>query len=159
MVKRFLILLAAVAWAFSAPAQTRTYADNESGTFVFGLQQYYFGDNGQLDFDGAVASVENGKVMLDGKLLEGSGVETLIGLHDFTDSGKLEVIVARRNPSSVSAAIYSKDTGQWKLIGEMRAGNAKDIRVFRQVLSIREGDTLHSWTWHGGKFDHKSNLQ
>ena len=31
----------------------------------------------------------------------------------------------------------------------------KEIRVFRQVLSIRSGEVLHSWTWHGSQFDYK----
>jgi hypothetical protein len=38
----------------------------------------------------------------------------------------------------------------------MEAGG-KEIRVFRQVVSIRSGDVLHSWTWHTDRFDYKGS--
>ena len=31
---------------FTAQAQVRTYSDNASGTFVFGLDSYFYGESG-----------------------------------------------------------------------------------------------------------------
>ena len=145
---------------FSAQAQVRTYSDNASGAFVFGLDSYFFGDSGTLDFSVGGVSVKaflaDGTVHAGDTLLESGNGETLIGIHDFTEDKAPELVVARRSSDSVSAVIYTYASGAWHPIGRMEAGG-KEIRVFRQVISIRSGDVLHSWTWHTDRFDYKSS--
>ena len=145
---------------FGARAQVRTYSDNASGTFVFGLDSYFYGESGTLDFSVGEASVRvslaDGTVRAGDCLLESGNGDTLIGIHDFTGDKAPELMVARRSGDSVSAQIYSFASGDWRSIGRMEAGG-KEIRVFRQVVSIRGGEVLHSWTWHTDRFDYKSS--
>lgn len=145
---------------FTAQAQVRTYSDNASGTFVFGLDSYFFGESGTLDFTvGSLpvkASLADGSVRVGNQLLESGSGDTLIGIHDFTGDAAPELMVARRTGRGVSAQIYVFTSGVWHPIGQMNAGG-QEIRVFRQVVSIRAGEVLHSWTWHTNRFDHKSS--
>ena len=144
----------------TAQAQVRTFSDNASGTFVFGLDSYFYGESGTLDFSAGGVSVKaflaDGTVRLGDTLLESGSGDTLIGIHDFTGDKTPELMVARRSGGSVSARIYSCASGNWVSIGSMEAGG-KEIRVFRQVVSIRSGEVLHSWTWHTDRFDYKSS--
>ena len=144
----------------TAQAQVRTYSDNASGTFVFGLDSYFYGESGTLDFSVGGASVKvslaDGSVRTGDELLESGSGDTLIGIHDFTGDKAPELMVARRSVGSVSAQIYSYASGTWVPIGRMDA-DGKEIRVFRQVVSIRSGEVLNSWTWHGTQFDFKSS--
>ncbi|MBQ2172073.1 MAG: hypothetical protein II454_02645 [Bacteroidales bacterium] len=143
---------------FTAQAQVRTYSDNASGTFVFGLDSYFYGESGTLDFSVGGVSVKaflaDGTVRTGDSLLESGSGDTLIGIHDFTGDKAPELMVARRSGNSVSAQIYTYASGTWSPIGRMEAGG-KEIRVFRQVVSIRSGEVLHSWTWHTDRFDYK----
>ena len=111
-----------------------------------------------LDFSLGEASVRvslaDGTVRAGDCLLESGNGDTLIGIHDFTGDKAPELVVARRNSSSVWAKIYTCSAGTWRPIGEIKA-DGKEIRVFRQVLSIRSGEVLHSWTWHDSQFDYK----
>ena len=145
---------------FTAQAQVRTYSDNASGTFVFGLDSYFYGESGTLDFSVGGASVKvslaDGTVRSGDEFLESGSGDTLIGIHDFTGDKAPELMVARRSEGSVSAQIYSYASGAWVPIGRMDA-DGKDIRVFRQVVYIRSGEVLNSWTWHGSQFDYKSS--
>ena len=158
--KRVIGLLALVA-ALSAHAQVRTYTDNASKTFVVGLDSYFFGASGALDFQlgGASrqAAVENGTVKVDGALLEDGSGDTVIGVHDFTGDRTPELVVARRNGDTLSANVYAFSQGAWKKIGRIGAAGCTEIRVFRQVFSIRSGEALYSWTWHAPKFDFKAS--
>ena len=157
--RKLLLLLLIVLGPLSG-AQTRTFSDNAAGSFVFGLDSYFYGESGILDFSvGGTpvrASLSDGSVSVDGALLEGGSGDTLIGIHDFTGDKAPELVVARRSSTSVSAKIYTGSAGTWRPIGEIKA-DGKEIRVFRQVLSIRSGEVLHSWTWHGSQFDYKSS--
>jgi len=141
-------------------SQTRTYSDNAAGSFVFGLDSYFYGESGTLDFSVGGTSVRaflsDGSVRVGNTLLESGRGDTLIGIHDFTGDKAPELVVARRSSSSVSAKVYTLSSGTWRPIGEIKA-DGKEIRVFRQVLSIRSGEVLHSWTWHDGRFDYKSS--
>ena len=144
----------------TAQAQVRTYSDNASGTFVFGLDSYFYGESGTLDFSVGGVSVKaflaDGTVRIGDEPLESGSGDTLIGIHDFTGDKTPELVVARRSSRSVSAQIYSCASGAWRPIGQMEA-DGKEIRVFRQVVSIRSGEVLNSWTWHGSQFDYKSS--
>lgn len=145
---------------FTAQAQVRTYSDNASGAFVFGLDSYFYGESGTLDFSVGGVSVKaflaDGAVRIGDSFLESGNGDTLVGIHDFTGDKAPELVVARRSGDSVSAQIYSYASGAWSPIGRMEAAG-KDIRVFRQVVSIRSGEVLHSWTWHDSQFDYKSS--
>lgn len=153
----FLLLL-----CLGASAQVRTYSDNASGTFVFGLDSYFYGSAGALEFSvngvPVRASVEEGNVSINGASLSSGSGDTVIGIHDFTGDRSPELMVARRGSQDLSAQIYRLEQGSWKLVGQMESQGGREIRVFRQVVSIRAGSELKSWTWHGGKFDYKSNL-
>lgn len=158
----FIILLLMFA-KFGAKAQTRGYSDNASGTFVVGLDSYFYGASGSLDFElgGTThqASVSNGAVSVDGELLPGENAdtETVIGVHDFTGNRIPELLVGRRTPNSVGATVYSFKDKRWQPVGQMLIQGGQEIRVFRQVVSIRRDGVLCSWTWHGNKFDYKAS--
>ena len=47
--KRLLTIICLLA-GLTAYAQMRTYSDNESKTFIVGLESYFFGESGTLDF-------------------------------------------------------------------------------------------------------------
>jgi len=159
--KKLLFTFLLLSLGFSLPAQVRTYSDNASGTFVVGLDSYYYGPSGSLDFKAGGhqvhAKLEGGTVTVDGSVLSESDADTVIGIHDFTGDREPELVVARRSAQGVRAAVYTLDGDKWKQIGQMIAFDAPEIRVFRQVVSIRRGDALYSWTWHEGKFDFKAS--
>ena len=109
MKRLFCILL----WAFiglAAGAQTRTYTDNASGTFIFGLENYFYGRSGSLEFqaDGKTfnVGVENGDVSVNKAPLEGGMGEVVVGTHDFTGNRIPELVVARRNKGLVCLTLY-----------------------------------------------------
>ena len=163
-----LALLLLLAWACTAVtgrAQVRSYSDNASKTYIVGLDNYFYGDPGALvfDLDGREvrAAVEGGTVSVDGTtLLQGrQGWETIIGIHDFTGNRAPELVVARRSENALEMGIYPYSGGRWKEIGSIGSSRegVSDIRVFRQVISFRKGDALHSWTWRENGFEHKSS--
>lgn len=159
--KRLFCAIAATFLCLMAGAQTRTYSDNASGTFIFGLENYFYGRSGSLEFqaDGNayVVSVENGDVYINGAPLEGGMGEVAVGTHDFTGNRIPELTVARRNAGLVCLTLYKLSGKDWVPAGATDPVEGRELRVFRQVVSVRSGDTLHSWTWHGNKFDYKSN--
>lgn len=142
-----------------AAAQTRTYADNASNTFIFGLENYFFGASGALQFQAGgqdfEASIAQGTVSVNDSVLSAGLGDTVVGIHDFTGNREPELVVARRTDQGVSATVYAQSGNGWTELEQMQVPGAQEIRVFRQVLSIRGGDVLHSWTWHGSQFDYK----
>ena len=160
MKRLFCILLGAVI-GLAASAQTRTYTDNASGTFIFGLENYFYGRSGSLEFqaDGKTfnVGVDNGDVSVNGAPLEGGMGEVVVGSHDFTGNHVPELVVARRNRGLVCLTLYKLSGSRWLPLGSTDPVEGGEMRVFRQVVSVRSGDTLHSWTWHGSRFDYKSN--
>ena len=159
--KRLLFILLGVILSLICNAQTRTYSDNASGTFIFGLDSYFYGRTGSLEFQAGgksfLATVDNGDVYVNGTPLEGGRGEVVVGIHDFTGNRVPELAVARRNASWVALSLYKLAGGNWIPAASIDPVDGKEIRVFRQVVSVRDGDTLHSWTWHGNGFDYKSN--
>ncbi len=160
MRKLICILFAAALGLSGARAQVRTYNDNTTNTFIFGLENYYYGVSGQMDFqvDGKTfqAVVSGSEVLLDGSVLSSGSGNTVIGIHDFTGDRVPDLIAARRNGDLLSVEVYEYTSGEWRPIGRLNAPG-KEIRVFRQVVSIREGEVLRSWTWHGSRFDFKAS--
>lgn len=160
VMKKLLTIMGLFATLF-AGAQTRTYSDNESKTFIIGLESYFFGDSGTLDFsiDKAdfQASLASGAVSVNGVELETGEGDTVIGTHEFTGNRAPDLVIARRRDGGVYANVYTLANGEWKLVGKIGSPEATEIRVFRQVLSIRRGSALLSWTWHGNKFDYKAS--
>jgi hypothetical protein len=159
--KRLFFTLLGTFLCLLAGAQTRSYADNASGTFVFGLDSYFYGRTGTLEFeaDGKMfrATVEGGAVSVDGTALEGGKGEVVVGAHDFSGNRIPDLMVARRDGAQVSATLYRLSSGQWVPMGNAGPVEGTEIRVFRQVISVRHASTLHSWTWHNDHFDYKSN--
>jgi len=157
----FLLLLCLCAAGPDATCQTRTYSDNAANTFVFGLDSYFYGPSGSLEFEAGGASfhatVENGHVQVNGTPLESGQEEVVVGIHDFTGNRTPELVVARRSASQVMLSLYGLSGGKWLPIGRIDPVDGSEMRVFRQVVSVRNGDTLQSWTWHGNGFDYKSN--
>ena len=159
--KRLFCLLWGLSLTLFAAAQTRTYTDNASGTFTFGLENYFYGRSGALEFQAGgtdyTVSVEEGEVSVGGVPLEGGPGEVVVGTHDFTGDKVPDLVVARRSGDRVSLTLYRLSGGKWTPAGATDPVQGREIRVFRQVVSVRSGDTLHSWTWHGSQFDYKSN--
>ena len=127
---------------FTAQAQVRTYSDNASGTFVFGLDSYFYGESGTLDFSVGGVSVKaflaDGTVRTGDSLLESGSGDTLIGIHDFTGDKAPELMVARRSGNSVSAQIYTYASGTWvPSAGWKRAGRKSgcSVRWFPSVAA------------------------
>ena len=156
-----LITIICLLAGLTAFAQMRTYSDNESKTFIVGLESYFYGESGTLDFsiDKADfrASLTSGTVSVNDVELEAGDGPTVIGIHDFTGNRAPDLVVARKKDGGVYANVYTLADGQWKLVGKVGSPEAAEIRVFRQVLSIRSGNALRSWTWHGNKFDYKAS--
>ena len=146
-------------------SQVRSYTDNQTDTFIIGLDSYFYGENGSLGFTvkskDARAVISGSEVLVDGEVLERGEGAVIIGTHDFTGDRQVELVVARRDADSVSANIYQYTGGEWKVIGRIGAADsgAREIRVFRQAFTIRNKrtDALYTWTWHAPKFDFKSS--
>jgi hypothetical protein len=159
--KRLLFTLLGVVACVLAAAQTRTYSDNASGTFIFGLDSYFYGRTGSLEFEANgqqfQVTVDNGDVYVNENALEGGRGEVVVGIHDFTGNRIPELVVARRNNSWVALSLYRLSGKDWIPAASIDPVDGKEMRVFRQVVSVRNGDQLHSWTWHGDRFDYKSN--
>ena len=167
--KRLLTLFFVFLTTTAAFAQIKTYSDIETRTFVIGLDSYFFGDSGSLDFRTAGASfqarIEGGEVHVSSErgdvLLENGAGDTLVGVHDFTGDNQPELVVARRDGNALSARIYQLTRSGWSRIGRIGASGegVSDIRVFRQAFSIRDkaADALYTWTWHASRFDFKAS--
>lgn len=163
--KKIISLLALLVVAVAASAQIKSYADNETATFIIGLDSYFYGDSGSLGFSvkgkDVRASVVSGAVNVNGTLLEEGEGEVVIGTHDFTGDREVELVVARRTPQTLCAVVYQYAAGSWKVVGRIGAADegAREIRVFRQAFTIRNKSTsaLYTWTYHAPKFDFKSS--
>lgn len=137
----------------------------DSKTFVIGLDSYFFGTSGALDFTVGgkawQASVAGSKVSLEGNQLFSGQGETLVGIHDFTGDNVVELVIGSRIQGAVAARIYQLSGANWKQIGKVGASGSgvSEIRVFRQALTVKDKDSgaLHTWTCHGGSFDFKSS--
>ena len=126
--------------AVLAQAQVRTYSENASKTFVVGLDSYFYGEAGSLSFEAAgrsfQASVGADGVFIGDRKLGGGG---------------------QRLENAIGLWIYSLNGSSWSHLKMMSVRGAKEVRIFRQVVSVRQEETLCSWTWHGDKFDYKAS--
>ena len=133
-----------------AAAQVRSYGEMDSKTFVIGLDSYFFG-----------ASVSGTQVSVNGSVLPVGGGEKLVGVHDFTGNGQLELVVGSRGGNAVAAYIFQYAGGGWQRIGKIGASGdgVSEIRVFRGALTVKDKNSgaLHTWTCHNGRFDFKSS--
>ena len=159
--KRIFFILTALCASILASAQVRTYSDNASGTFIIGLDSYFYGESGDLNFTAGgtswQASVNSGAVSINGTPLPDGWADVVVGIHDFTDNRIPELVVARRDGENLDISVYTLQAGEWIPIGRMESSGAKEARIFRQVISIRRGQVLQSWTCHGQQFDYKSS--
>lgn len=163
--KKIVSLLVLLGVAVAASAQIRSYADNETETFIIGLDSYFYGESGSLGFSvkgkDVRAAVLSGAVSVNGEVLEEGRGDIVIGTHDFTGDRQVELVVARRTVETLYAVVYQFAGGEWKVIGRIGAADegAREIRVFRQAFTIRNKRTnaLYTWTYHAPKFDFKSS--
>ena len=158
----FILMLACVA----ASAQIKSYKDNETSTFIIGLDSYFFGQSGSLGFSvkgkDIRAAVFEGRVYVNDVVLEEvADGDVVIGTHDFTGDRQVELVVACRTEEALYANVYKYASGEWKVIGRIGAADegAREIRVFRQAFTIRNKRTnaLYTWTFHAPKFDFKAS--
>lgn len=158
--KRLFVLLLLLG-CIGARAQVRSYSDNAAGTFVVGLDSYFYGQAGSLSFEAAgqafQASIGPEGVSLGSQRLHSTPGDVVIGIHDFTGDRVPEFVVARRLNNTVGLWIYVLNGGLWQPLKMMSVRNATEARIFRQVISVRSGEALCSWTWHGNKFDYKAS--
>ena len=131
--------------AVLAQAQVRTYSENASKTFVVGLDSYFYGEAGSLSFEAAGQSFQasvgaDGVFIGDRKL--GGGGDVVIGIHDFTGNRVPEFVLAQRVGESIGIWVYALNDGSWNAL---------------KMMSVRQGEALCSWTWHGDKFDYKAS--
>lgn len=163
--KKIISLLALLIVAVAASAQIKSYEDNETATFIIGLDSYFYGESGSLGFSvkgkDMRAAVLSGTVTVNGEVLEEAEGDVVIGTHDFTGDRQVELVVARRTKETLYAVVYQFNSGEWKVIGRVGAADegAREIRVFRQAFTIRNKRTnaLYTWTYHAPKFDFKSS--
>ena len=49
--------------------------------------------------------------------------------------------------------------GKWRSCGEIAAfgPDVEEARVFRQVITINEGENFYNWTYRGKAFDFRGN--
>ena len=157
--KRFTCILLLFV-AVLAQAQVRTYSENASKTFVVGLDSYFYGEAGSLSFDAAGQSFQ-ASVGADGVFIGdhrlGAGGDVVIGIHDFTGNRVPELVMAQRVGESIGIWVYALNGNSWSPLKMMSVRGAKEVRIFRQVISVRQGEALCSWTWHGDKFDYKAS--
>ena len=147
-----------------ALAQTRTLSDIEAKAYVIGLDSYFYGSPGNLEFDlndsTVNVNVDGSGVYVGGKrLCAVSGGDILVGTHDFTGNRLPEILVAFRSDGGVKAEIFSWSGSAWRQVGRMAVPGAQEIRIFRQAVSIKKPSTgaLCTWTWHGSVFDFRSS--
>ena len=167
--KRLLTLFFAFFATTLGFAQIRSYSDIETKTFVIGLDSYFFGESGALDFQTAgtafQASISGEEVRISvagsDTLLEKGAGEKLVGVHDFTGDRQLELVVATHTGQALIAHIYRYTGNGWSRIGRIGAEgpDVADIRVFRQALTIKNhaSGALYTWTWHTPHFDFKAS--
>ena len=163
--KKIISILALLVACVAASAQIKSYTDNETSTFIIGLDSYFYGESGSLGFSvkgkDVRAAVVSGAVTVNDEVLEEGEGQLVIGTHDFTGDRQVELVVARRTEESLYATVYQFGGGEWKVIGRIGAADegAREIRVFRQAFTIRNKRTnaLYTWTFHAPKFDFKAS--
>lgn len=96
--KKILSLFALLVVAAAASAQIKSYTDNETATFIIGLDSYFYGESGSLGFSvkgkDMRAAVLSGVVTVNGTVLEEGQGDIVIGTHDFTGDRQVELVVA-----------------------------------------------------------------
>jgi len=87
--------------------------------------------------------------------------DMVIGIHDFTSNRNPELVIALRDPlaGGLVAYVYGYEKDCWKALGEIAAFGPEiyDCRIFRQAITVEDGENLHTWTYRGGKFVFRSS--
>lgn len=85
----------------------------------------------------------------------------LIGVHDFTNDGEKDILLAVSDGNDGIAVFVFSYTGlSWKPIGEMVTigKGLGGCRVFRQTITMKDAaGVLYSWTCRGDSFDFLSS--
>ena len=82
----------------------------------------------------------------------------MVGIHDFTDDGNPEFLLAVKDGEEGTAFfVLEYSSGSWTPIGEI-VSQGKGLgggRIFRQAFTLKDSSgTMSSWTCHGHSFDY-----
>ena len=89
---------------------------------------------------------------------EKSSNKYMIGIHDFTDDGNPEFLLAVKDgEKGIALFVLEYSSDSWTPIGEI-VTQGKDLgggRIFRQAFTLKDpSGTLYTWTCHGHGFDY-----
>lgn len=134
-----------------------------------------------LWYEGSVAiavedpSSQRSVVYKDGSPIDGTSIpkigftgapesrsnEYMIGVHDFTNDGEPELVIAVTDgKDGIAVFVLKYEAGTWKSIGNMvtKGKGLGGCRVFRQALTMKNSSgVLYTWTCHGDSFDFLSS--
>lgn len=158
-------------------AQIRTGGDIDSGTFIMGLDNYFCGNAGGLNFthgsDSYVVTLGGGVITVGAAEDEGepqtvydaglvvpfitsinlpeiSG-DFVVGVHDFTGDKAPELVIGVRNSSAsgVEAYILKKTDDGWRSIGEIAVFGISGVecRIFRHAITVKNPAKGVLYTW------------
>ena len=159
---KWVLLLVGLLSGGMAVAQVRTAGDIDAKAFVIGLDAYSY-RNGPLEFTssgrGFRAEATGSTVAVSGAALAYETDDLLVGIHDFTGDNEPELVVGEKLPAGVKIHVLVLRSGAWQEAGAWSIPGGTECRIFRQALTIKDPATgvLHSWTWHGDRFDYKSS--
>lgn len=162
--------------ALTMSAQIRTGGDIDSGTFIMGLDSYFCGNAGGLNFNhsgktfsvtlgGGVITVteagsEDAQTVYDAGLVvpfsvtanlpEISG-DFVVGVHDFTGDSQPELVIGVRNSSASGVETYILKLAEegWRSIGEIAVFGISGVecRVFRHAITVKNPAKGALYTW------------
>ena len=111
--------------------------------------------------DGAPAQGESSPRAAFASVPESRNNEYMLGIHDFTNDGVPELIVAVTDGmDGIAVFVLKYEASSWKSIGNMvtKGKGLGGCRIFRQALTMKDGGgVLYTWTCHGDSFDFLSS--
>ena len=172
-----LVCLISALASFTATAQMRTGADIDSKTFVMGLDSYFCGLEGGLNFQHSgrpfMVTLSANTVNV-GPATEGAARQEVyrnglqvpfrnsfevpkitgdyvVGVHDFTGDSQPELVIAVKDASISGVEVYVlRLSGEsWVSAGEIAAfgGGISECRIFRQAVTIKNPSTGALYSW------------
>ena len=162
--------------ALPSGAQIRTGSDIDSGTFIIGLDSYFCGNAGGLNFNigdkpfaatlgNNVITVvslsdESEQIVYDSGLAVPFSVtanlpevtgDFVVGVHDFTGDNQPELVIGVRNSSAsgVETYILKLDEEGWRSIGEIAVFGISGVecRIFRHAITVKNPVKGSLYSW------------
>ena len=172
VVAAVILLLAAL----PSRGQIRTGGDIDSGTFIMGLDSYFCGNAGGLNFnlDGKDFTVtlgnnlitvvslsdESEQIVYDSGLAVPFSVtanlpevtgDFVVGVHDFTGDSQPELVIGVRNSSASGVETYILKHGDegWRSIGEIAVFGISGVecRIFRHAITVKNPAKGSLYSW------------